>query len=225
MRLFRQSGAIRDVTVRARRSLRWNGALGVARLIVARHICSRAEFVWYEGPLPSIEPRSVPLRLSQVPAADVCEMLRPLWTLSPREAAAKVARGGTAWTAAIADVPIFSCWTFRGATELRLGRRLLLPLPPGTVVLEQVYTTPSERGRGVAPAAIRAIATSLAGSADRLVAIVDIANSASRRAMVDAGLHETARTSARRIGPSVHTTIAGESPLADHLRTYFHGGS
>jgi GNAT superfamily N-acetyltransferase len=123
------------------------------------------------------------------------------------------------WIAESDEGPAFSCWIFTGYTPSAVAPGERLDLPPATVGLEDSFTAPDFRGRGVAPAAWTAIADVVAGEGARAIATpVAESNEASRRGVAKAGFEQVAVAHMRRRAFRTSVTVEGEGEFADWLR-------
>jgi L-amino acid N-acyltransferase YncA len=86
---------------------------------------------------------------------------------------------------------MFACWSFMESSPVGQAKRGWLQLPEHVVYLKDVATAEAARGRGVAPAAMSAIADSLAAEGvTSIIARVEDQNRASRRLHEKLGYRE-----------------------------------
>jgi L-amino acid N-acyltransferase YncA len=84
----------------------------------------------------------------------------------------------------------------------------MLRLPLGAVCVEDSVTAPGNRGRGVAPGALRTLAAELQRQgATSLLTKIDETNTPSRRAAAKIGFKEIGTMHFRRVGPWRRTTM------------------
>jgi RimJ/RimL family protein N-acetyltransferase len=201
-------------------SIRRRGVKTTARL-VARDARFDSSHIWYELPIGSERPHlplSPPLKLVR---ADRSQLPALVWAIDPDEAVGRLEAGEGLWLVLDGETPAFSCWILRVRMKFA-GRRLTFP--DDTVCLEEIMTSPAYRGRGIAPAAMAAIADRLeADEPDvaRVVTPVDERNTPSRRAMEKAGFRRLAVVTQRRRGPwrRIVVTSPAESAAIDFLRS------
>jgi GNAT superfamily N-acetyltransferase len=133
----------------------------------------------------------------------------------------RLARGGRLWLVEGHGAPAFTCWIFHGYTPSAVAPRERLVLPSGTVGLEDSYTAPDFRGRGVAPAAWTAIADLLAAEGIAAIATpVAEANYSSRRGVEKAGFRQAAVAHMRRRAFRTHVRVEGDCDFAAWLREH-----
>jgi GNAT superfamily N-acetyltransferase len=170
----------------------------------ARHcVYLRERHLWYALDLHESRP-SVALpdgfTLTRARKADLA-LLEGLPTIGRSEGARRLADGADLWLVLDGDQAAFACWIFRERTPVLAARGGWLPLPAGTVCLEDSVTAAAYRGRGLAPAAWSAIAAQLSHE-NIAIMLTKVAeeNAASRRAVEKAGFQSTAIMSLRRVG-------------------------
>lgn len=123
---------------------------------------------------------------------------------NPQQARARLEAGNDIWLVLDGDEPVFVSFTFRQSTPVIAASNGTLTLPPGAACLEEAYTAPAARGRGIAPAAWTLIGAELAEAGfGTLVTKIETSNAASRRAAEKTGFRPVAvmqhqRTGARR---------------------------
>lgn len=208
---------------RLRRGVRRYGVGGSVRRIatIARDcVYDRRTHVWYELPLTGDRSRrelAPGLMLVQATAQHV-PMLEALWAIDPAEAYRRLASEGTLWLVLEGETPAFSCWTFVGRTPIRAVAGGWLPLPAGTVCLEESMTAEAFRGRGIAPAAWSAIAERLeAEPFSRLVTAVEEENVASRKAVEKIGFRQIGLMHSSRHGLRTNVTTEASGTAAAFL--------
>lgn len=209
---------------RLRRALARRGPLAVARRAVGiawERLYLAETHVWYELVLDGERaPRPLEEGLDLVESDDrQVGLLDQLPAMSPRDALRLRSRGARLFLVLEDGRPLFACWIHTGKTPAIAARGGWLPLPPGTVCLEDSLTSPAARGRGVAPAAWSELAGRLAAEGvERMITKVGVENAPSRKAVEKAGFREVAVMRLRRVGPRARVTIAGDAPLATQLR-------
>jgi GNAT superfamily N-acetyltransferase len=195
---------------RARRSVGEHGVWGLTRLGVAAARSSLLPsdcHIWYL--LDLIDEHPV-VALPEGFRLESPDELAPLDQLGPgalADAHARVRAGGVPWLVLDGDRVAFACWILPDVpTRAAPGGRLRLP--DGVRCLEYSITEESYRGRGLAPAAWRAIADILAAEGVRaLTTKVDEENVPSRRAVEKAGYREIGKVSVRRRAFRVHAEL------------------
>src|ERR1019366_4030075 len=85
-------------------------------------------------------------------------LLGELATVDAEEGSARLTAGNDWWLVLDAGQPLFSCWIFHGLTPVAAAPGGKLALPDGTVCVEDSIAAAAARGRGIAPAALTAIA-------------------------------------------------------------------
>ncbi|HEX8121488.1 MAG TPA: GNAT family N-acetyltransferase [Solirubrobacteraceae bacterium] len=109
---------------------------------------------------------------------------------TPELIASRATQGAQLWVVVDGDRAAFCCWTFATAAPI-WGAKGNLALPPDIALLEDSYSSPHVRGRGVAPGAWTKIADTLQGDGFRaMITKVDVRNQPSRRAVEKAGFRE-----------------------------------
>jgi RimJ/RimL family protein N-acetyltransferase len=163
------------------------------------------DHVWYELDLAGERPKlALPdgVRVARGTASDVhrvAELGR-----SVAEAESWHAGGHELWVAleAASDDLLFCGWAFHGRVPALAAPGGWLDLPPRTVCLESVSTSPGARGRGIAPGSISAIADALHGEGvSTMIAKAKVENKASRRVVTKLGFGEIGVMHLRRLGP------------------------
>lgn len=123
------------------------------------------------------------------------------------------------WIAESDDGPAFTCWIFTGYTPSAVAPGQRLDLPPGFVGLEDSFTAPDFRGKGVAPAAWTAIADLMESEGATAIATpVAESNEASRRGVAKAGFEQMAVAHLRRRAFRTRVRVEGEGEFADWVR-------
>jgi RimJ/RimL family protein N-acetyltransferase len=113
--------------------------------------------------------------------------------MASRDAAQRLAAGGIPWLGLADGQAVFACWSFTRRSPIGQARHGWLQLPEHVARLQDVVTAEGARGRGIAPAAISAIADALAGKGVvSLIARVEDENLASRRAYEKLGYRQIA---------------------------------
>lgn len=124
--------------------------------------------------------------------------------------------GSVVWSVFAEDEKVFGCWTHARRTPLRVLPDGLLDLPPAVACLEDSWTLPAFRGRGVAPAAWAAVADRLEGTGTLVTKIRDD-NAPSRRGVEKVGFVAVAEMEVRQNGPLVRLRCAAADPRAGFL--------
>jgi RimJ/RimL family protein N-acetyltransferase len=133
----------------------------------------------------------------------------------------RLARGGRLWLVEDDNGPAFTCWIFEHYTPSAVAPGERLDLPAGTVGLEDSYTAPDFRGRGVAPAAWTAIADLLAAEGVQAIATpVDEENAPSRRGVEKAGFKQVAVAHMERRSFRTRVRVEGEGDFAVWVRDH-----
>lgn len=187
---------------------------------VLRALWWQEEHVWYALPTAGVS--------GSLPAGYALARLRgerSLRELARRgievaSAAVYVAAGGELWLleGATGDLA-FLCWIFRERAPALAAPGGWFRPPAGSAVLEDSFTAPAHRGRGLAPAVWRKICAALVDERiATLLTKVEVTNMASRRACEKAGFEEVGRMRYRRRGLRREVVIEGSDPRADALR-------
>lgn len=155
-------------------------------------------YVWYALDVPAERPRP--------PLADGLELV----------AAPPDEHGGVSWEVRAGDDVAFGCWIHPRRTPLRALRDGFLELPPHVACLEDSWTAPDFRGRGIAPAAWAAVADRLEG-VDTIVTKIRDDNIASRKGVEKVGFTEVAQMVVRQNGPLVRLRAQASDPRAGWL--------
>ena len=188
-------------------------------------LVSKEEHVWYRLDLTSADAAaggSPEIDLRRVDEATLGAAGELPWG-GAHGVAARLRQSADGWIALVDGVAAFGCWVFRGTTPVRAARDGRLRLPDGSACIEDVFTQPAFRGRGLAPAAFAAISGRLrAEGVSTVVAKVEADNGASRRAFEKAGFSAAAAMSFRRVGPWHRLRVRAENDpygrlLADAL--------
>lgn len=191
-----------DVGRKAVARVRARGPAELAGLLGARlkeNLWSRAELVVFSLELAGLTPPEAPgLGLSFAGAADGPAYERDIGTDSASTFARRLASGTRCFVARRAERIVHASWVTTRAAWTRELRAYLRP-PPGDAYIYESYTRPDERGRGVYPLALRALAAELGrGGVRRAWVAAEARNPASLRAIAKAGFEETFRLSYRR---------------------------
>jgi hypothetical protein len=183
-------------------------ALAIARR-VRKLAYVREEHVWYERDL-RVRPAGCELpeglrlvRADETWLDDVAQLGQ-----NPQQARARLDAGNDIWLVLDGEEPVFVSFTFRQSTPVIAASNGTLTLPPGAACLEEAYTTPAARGRGIAPAAWTLIGAELAEAGFRaLVTKIETSNAASRRAAEKAGFRPVAVMQHQRTGALRRTDV------------------
>lgn len=126
---------------------------------------------------------------------------------------------GELWITREGDVPLFACWIFPERSPVLAAPGGWLELPPGVAVLENSFTSPLARGRGIAPASWCHVADVLAERGVRsLITKVEVVNFPSRKAVTKAGFSEIGLMSLTRVaGHKWVSLVPAGSGLATEL--------
>jgi RimJ/RimL family protein N-acetyltransferase len=215
--------AVSRIAERGVRGARRYGLRGTLRrlLALAGHVVYlRESHIWYELDLPLEQPRlrlADRFELRRAGPGEV-ELLEKLPTVGVREARRRLAEGAELWLVRDGDEAASACWIFHGRTPASCAPRGVLELPQRTVCLEDVVTSETYRGQGVAPAAWSTIARQLGEEGvETIVVKVERDNGSSRRAMEKTGFREIAATTYTRVGPYARVEL---EPLGNGLSGY-----
>jgi L-amino acid N-acyltransferase YncA len=210
---------VRAARVFARRGVRATLTLMASTVIKKAYL--REHHVWY---WLNVEPSPPPIALplgAELVEGDVSSLtlLAPHETVSPREAARRLARGNKLWLIRDADHRvIFACWTMEERLPAIAGRGGWVSLPAGTAAIEDPLTVTAWRGRGLASAAFLAIAARMRASGLRSLACkVEQDNRGCRRALERAGFQEVASMHLERIGGRSHVAVDVRDAVASFL--------
>ncbi len=199
-----------DAATRIVRSLRRRGPLGFLRTAVDRAIAplTPAErwegvWVWYQLELASSpRPRlhleeGLELREGHAEDARLMQQLPPDPWVSPMDqkiAARRLASGHRLWLVRSGEEAAFACWSFRGWAPVYGARRGRMEIAPGVVLVEDLFTWPAFRGRGIASAVLSTLAERFAEEgAQALMIRVHVPNAPSHRTVQKVGFREVAR--------------------------------
>lgn len=211
----------------ALRGVRRNGLTGSARIVVrsARRAASAsADEGWHvlrldRGDRPRRElPEGLRLRLG---APEDLDYAAPglAEDVSIGMIERRFERGQRMWIVESDTGPAFTCWIFTGYTPSAVAPDQRLDLPPGFVGLEDSFTAPDFRGKGVAPAAWTAIADLMEREGALAIATpVAESNEASRRGVAKAGFEQVAVAHLRRRAFRTSVRVEGEGEFADWVR-------
>ena len=216
------------VAGRVRDRYRREGPLALLRRaseIAVRCLYLREEHVWYRletrGERPRLGlPAGVELRRASAEEVRLAAELGQ----SLNDARAHHAGGHDLWLAREDGAPLFACWTFRGRAPVLAAPGGQLELAPDTVCLENSFTSPRARGRGIAPASWSQLADSLKAEGIRsIITKVETDNVPTRRALAKAGFQEIGAVALERVVGRKRTTMspvtgAGEGEAAGQLR-------
>lgn len=203
----------RDATAgRLRSAMARHGAKGLAVSAARkglRRVRLREAHVWSElrvaAALQGAE-LDPPLALTRPPYAqlDLVEQVGQ----SADSARARHADGHEQWLVLDGSTVAFACWIFRGRAPVAAHADGWLPLPAGTVCLEDSVTAPTHRGRGIAPRAWTLLAAMLheEGVAS-MITKIEVENVPSRKAVGKAGFKEVAVQRFERLGRRERVTV------------------
>jgi RimJ/RimL family protein N-acetyltransferase len=196
------------------RSVDRHGLIGAGRRVLGEAwslAYLHQEHVWYSLELAPERPRrSMPdeLRITREGADG------DLPPLAGDEAHERHASGAEIWVVRDEDQAAFACWIFRERAPVLAAPTGWLEIPSGAVVLEDSVTSPSFRGRGIAPAAWSAIADSLTVEGlERMLTKVEVENASSRRAVEKASFAEVAIMRLTRVGFRKRVEIEAFDPM------------
>ena len=202
-----------------RRSLRRRGLLGTAQAAVSR-VRQRAwvdeSHVWYELPVeggPTADDASLPskTRLFEADERHLPLLERLPTPVTAREAKRRLRGGAELWLAMRGDEPLFGAWLFKDDAPVAAAPHGHLELPDELVIVEDVATADSHRGRGIAPGVLSALAARLDRRRTRAVlAKVEHQNRPSRRAFRKAGFRPIARMHRQERGPFTAVQVEPE---------------
>lgn len=171
----------------------------------------RESHIWYErqlgvgAPGEASWPDGVRLVAGSVGRLEVLDRFD---SVGEKEARRRLDEGAQWWLVEEDAGPLFSCWILRSTAPVTAAPGGRLPLPSDSVVLEDSVTAPAARGRGIAPQAWTAIAGVLAEQGvARMLTKVEVANTASRKAVLKAGFEELAVMDFARTGPRSSTRV------------------
>lgn len=104
------------------------------------------------------------------------------------ESRRRLANGAELWAVTDDGRVVSSCWVFRHRVPALASSSGWLELPADTACMQDSFTIPSYRGRGIAAAGWSQVGDALAASGVRaVIGKVEIADTASRRSLVKAG--------------------------------------
>lgn len=157
--------------------------------------------------------------------ADVV-LLGEMETVRIGEARKRRSEGIQLWLVLKGGAPGFSCWIYLREVPVRAAASRTFELPPGVAWLEDSFTDPSHRGRGIAGAAWTAIALELARQ-DCKVLITKVVpeNAPVRKALAKAGFRNSGVMRLRHRGrrdrvtfePGEQDLNAAEREMAEQL--------
>jgi GNAT superfamily N-acetyltransferase len=129
------------------------------------------------------------------------------------------ASGEQLWIAERDGEPVGFFWVFATTTPSVAAPGAALPLPDGTVAIDDTFTSPAHRGRGVAPASWAVAAEALAREGRRsIVMSIEAGNAASRRAAEKAGFREVAAVRLKRRLRRTRVSVSGAGGFGAHLK-------
>lgn len=122
---------------------------------VVRRVWLDEEHVWYVLGLGRVEilPLAAGYELRPGKLDDLPAMADHLESTPTDTAKRRLERGAQLWLVTNGDQIAFACWIFFQATPAIAARGGELGLPAGTACLEDTFTSPEHRGRGIAGAA------------------------------------------------------------------------
>jgi RimJ/RimL family protein N-acetyltransferase len=193
---------------------RRHGPLGLARVArdrLAHRLWLDESHVWYLLDLARLQ--RLPLRrgyeLRSGTLDDRPALAQHPETTPTENAKRRLERGAQLWLVTIGDQIAFACWIFFDTTPAIAARGGELRLPAGTACLEDSFTTPDHRGRGIAGAAWTAIAEHLADDAyEMLITKVAVENTPSRRAVEKAGFRPAGEMRLHRRGFRTRVSVS-----------------
>lgn len=201
-----EPGVLSAALARMRQVVTQHGLGGSLRLVAARAgrlAYLRESHVWYGLDLHAGGPRiDMPpgIRLIRAGVGQV-GLLEQLPTVSAGEARRRLGDGADLWMALERDRAVFACWSFRDRMPACADHRESFDLPAGVIGLDDAVTSPSERGRHIAPASWSAIVRELGrGGARAVLTRVEETNVSCRRAIETVGFRAVASMEFERIG-------------------------
>ena len=184
--------------------IRSRGSSDVARLVVdrIREAISSEEslvmFVRNTAGEPAAGAGDRALEFREATDADGPHYARVIGTDSPRTFARRLTADTRCFIVLLDDTLVHASWTTTRAAWTREIRAYLCP-PSGDAYVYESFTSPSARGRGVYPFALRHIAATFERQGfARLWVAVEAHNAGSRRAVVKAGFEPAFEISYRR---------------------------
>jgi GNAT superfamily N-acetyltransferase len=199
---------------RARVGLRNRGVARVAALAARRAVAAvhlDSSHVWYEldltGERPTLElPPGMPVRRGTTDA-DFAFATATSDQVGETTVRRRRAAGQELWIVGSGE-PVGFFWVFAGVTPSVAAPGEALELPPGTVAIEDTYTSPALRGQSVAPAAWLAVAEQLAaGGHTSVVMTIEPDNGPSRRAAEKAGFRLVGEVRLKRRAGRTRVTV------------------
>lgn len=177
--------------------------------------------VWYRLDLPrTAAPPPLPEGMYlQHAGRDELPLLRPLETVGQFEAQCRLSAGADLWLVRDRSVAACSFWIFWDQSPVLAAARGWMPLPEGTVCLEDSVTAPAYRGRGLAPAGWARVAAQLAEQGvSSIITKIEEQNAPSRRAVEKIGFREMAIMDLERVWMMRHVQV---DPRVDDQAVHF----
>jgi GNAT superfamily N-acetyltransferase len=166
------------------------------------------EHVWYVLELARAEPLPLHEGYELVLAGDAeVELLHQLATVPAMVAARRRTGGAELWMVLEDRDPAFSCFVFSGSAPVRAARGGDLRLRSNVLCLENSYTAPKHRRKGLARSAWTQIAARKNKPGLTMITKVEAGNTPSRRAVAAAGFREGATMALTKRGPVVRVEI------------------
>lgn len=215
---------VRELPVRIREGLARHGAKEFARqslLHTGRLVRLREEHVWLELRLAALPPLpALDDGLSLVVASDDQLDLVEQMGQSAASARRYVAAGNEQMMLFEGDRLVFGCCLFHGEAPVLAAPAKQLRLPEDTVCIENSYTHPDYRRRGLGRAAVLAVIARLrAQGVQSLITKVEADNAPARKGLLKVGFQEIARVRLERFGPRkrVEVEVLGDAPTGAQL--------
>lgn len=182
------------------------GSLVCAARIASRRLLRlpylREQHFWWlldliaERPHPLL-PEGLQCRRIETPLTHDVELITNVGFV---ESQLRLAAGAELWTVSDGGRVVSSCWFFRRQAPALASKGGWLELPADVVCMEDSFTIPPYRGRGIAPAGWSRMADVLAASGVRaILGKVEITNTPSRRSLVKAGFRPIAYMELKRL--------------------------
>lgn len=210
------------------KAVRRHGVVGslVHALEHAKHQASRIPYlrerhVWYRLDLPfTAAPPPLPQGMYlQHAGHDELPLLQPLDTVGRFEAECRLSAGADLWMVRDGAVAACSFWIFWDQSPVLAAAHGWMPLPEGTVCLEDSVTAPAYRGRGLAPAAWARVAARLSEQGvSSIITKIEEQNTPSRRAVEKIGFREVAVMDLERVWMMRHVEV---NPRVDDMAARF----
>ncbi|HKS73656.1 MAG TPA: GNAT family N-acetyltransferase [Terriglobales bacterium] len=183
------------------------GSLVRAARIASRRLLRlpylREQHLWWlldlfaERPHPPL-PEGLQCRRIETPLTQDVELITDVGFV---ESQRRLAAGAELWTVVADDGRVVSsCWFFRRQAPALASKVGWLELPADVVCMEDSFTIPLYRGRGIAAAGWSRMADALAATGVRaILGKVEISNTPSRRSLVKAGFKPIAYMELKRL--------------------------